>query len=156
MLVEILMKMIFIGIERNACIRDENDFHFKHARNAAKTILRHNMDDEDPNVNGFPTQPFQPEMTNDSMAQIFQSVTESDFIEMNNGDQPVDSPDFGNPVSIDELKSGWPVYMSPGKYVIAVGNSADKMNYVVGKKTGKLYVFDFGIMAQELKDRREV
>lgn len=144
------------NIKRAGREYDPEEFDMRHARNAAKTILRHNMDDVDPTINGFPTQPFEPEMTRDAMNGIFQNLTESDFIEMNNGERPVDSPDNKLPVSLEQLKNGWPVYMSPGKYAMAIGDRPDEMNYAVCSKCNSLYLFDYGHMADELKNRRMI
>lgn len=122
-------------------------------RKAAKQVLRHNEDDIDPNINGFPTQPFEPEMTQQSMTDIWNVVKEEDLVAMNNGESPLDGPD-GIDVNMDQIRKGWPVYMSPGKYAIAIGGRPDQMTYLTSKKTGKLYQFNYGTMAKELKMRR--
>ena len=144
---------------KNLSSRDlEETFSPKLIRSAAKQALRMNMADEDPTVNEFPVVPFKPEMTSQSMREIWESVSEADLLEMNGGVHPVDSIDKNDaePISFEAIKAGWLVYVGPGRYNIGVPDrdNPEETVYAINPQTKLCYKFNFEMMAEELEQRR--
>ncbi len=130
----------------------------KLARSASKQALQFNDSDEDPTINGFPVMPFKSGMAAKAMRDIWSSVTEADLLQMNGGLHPVDSMDKldAQPIDFQTIKNGWLVYVSPGKYNIGVPDrdGGEELIYAANPKTKLPYVFNYGLMANELEQRR--
>ena len=144
---------------RNLSARDrEQVLSPKLIKSAARQIMGFNESSEDPTINGHPVYPFKAKMTPEAMQGIWDSITEEDLLDMNEEGAPVDSIDKmeAEDVSLETIKAGWLVYVSPGIYYIGIPDrdEPEGMAYVMNADTKLFYVFDYKMKEQELDQRR--
>lgn len=122
------------------------------ASRSAKTILGVNLEGDEPEINGIPVLPFEENMRSIVMKEIWNSLTEDDFLEMNAGGHPVVGK---SPVSIDELKGSFPVFIEPGVYqLLTMDPDTEELAFVKDGKSQLPYEFNYIMKASELKSRR--